>query len=210
MCKQISFLKKQGKQVIVVSSGAVGLGEKVLNKIDGLGVKQAKASIGQIKLMNIYSKYFSKVGLSVAQFLLTSDDFRNKIHLSNLIKTYNNLPENVIPIVNENDVVFTEELTFGDNDVLATEILINLDFDVLLVLTKRGALISKNKIIRFSNKYSVEDYDSIGKNFGFGGLESKLVCAKKSVQAGKIFIITKIQENILDVLNLKGNFTFFR
>lgn len=185
------------------------MGEKVLNKVDGIGVKQAKASIGQIKLMNIYSRYLAKFNLSVAQFLLTSDDFKNKNHLSNLIKTYNNLPENVVPIINENDVIFTEELTFGDNDVLATEILINLNFDTLIILTKKGALVKKDKKIKISNKYSISDYDFIKNSMGFGGLESKLFCAKKSVDAGKNFIIANIKQDLSDVLDLKGDLTFF-
>ncbi|MBU2577015.1 MAG: hypothetical protein KKF50_04805 [Nanoarchaeota archaeon] len=210
LAEGVSELLAKGNEVIIVSSGAVGCGREVIDQVGGIGVKQAQAAVGQIKLMEEFVKAFSRKGLHVAQFLLNVDDF-NSDRKENIFAAYENLRGAAIPIVNENDVTATGELSFGDNDNLAAEILEKFDFDVLLVLTEMGALISKGKRLRVSDKFSVEDYDvlSSGDGYGFGGLASKLAVAKRVVGFGKEFIVGKAGDDIVEILEGRGVATRF-
>lgn len=210
LAKNVSELLARGNEVIIVSSGAVGCGREVINKEDGIGIKQAQAAIGQIKLMGEFVKVFSKEKLHVAQFLLNVEDL-NSERKEKVFAAYNHLKGYAIPIINENDVTATGELSFGDNDNLAAEILEKFNFDVLLVLTERGALIRDGKRLMFSDNFSVEDYDnlSIDDGYGFGGLESKLVVAKRVVEMDKKFIIGKAGDDIAEILEGRGIATRF-
>ncbi len=210
LAKDILQLSKNGNEIIIVTSGAVGYGKKLINGKDELSSRQAQAAVGQIKLMQKYSEVFSKQGMDIAQFLLNPDDLTNKIKINNIKKTYGCLKGKVIPIVNENDTTSTEGLTFGDNDFLATELLLSLNFDILIILTEIGALIKNNRILKESNFFSVEDYDKMNiSSKGFGGLKSKLLCAKKIIKNGKNCIIAKAGDSILDILSEKANSTKF-
>ncbi len=191
-------------EVIIISSGAVGCGKSLINGANSLGLKQAQASVGQPRLMSIYEKYFSKIGLHIAQFLLTSNDLKNKGNLQNIKNTYNHLIDIAVPIINENDTTTTEELSFGDNDLLSTEIVIGLDFDVLIVLTELGALIKDGEPVINSKSFDVGYYDSIKiKVAGFGGLKSKLNSAKRLINKNKTCIIGKAGDNLKDILDGK-------
>ena len=162
LAKEVSNLIKEGNEIIIVSSGAVGGGKNLVKGNNEIGLKQAQSSIGQVKLMEKYSQIFSKYNTHIAQFLLTSQDIKNKNSLKNIIETYKHLKrENVIPIVNENDITSLEELSFGDNDFLATELLLGLDFEKLIILTEIGVLIKNKEPITSSNFFSVEDYDKM-------------------------------------------------
>jgi glutamate 5-kinase len=210
IAKDVSLLLDKNYEVIVVSSGAVGCGKNVLDKGEGIGLKQAQAAIGQIKLMGEYAKAFSKYKIHVAQFLLSSFDLNNKQQLENIKRTYSHLTKKVVSIINENDVTATEELSFGDNDRLAVEILLKLNFDALLVLTDKGALIKNGKRVFETNNFSAKYYDSFSKSdYGFGGLESKLNVAKNAVENGKSFIIGLAGEDIFKILQKKIPATFF-
>ncbi|MEK6906746.1 MAG: hypothetical protein AABW81_03930 [Nanoarchaeota archaeon] len=209
LARDVLKLSKKGNEVIIVTSGAVGYGKKLING-DELSSRQAQAAVGQIKLIQKYSEVFSKHGMNIAQFLLNPDDLTNKIRLKNVKRTYEHLKGKVIPIVNENDTTSTEELTFGDNDFLATELLLSMNFDILIILSEIGALIKDNKILTKSNFFSVEDYDSMDIPLkGFGGLNSKLVCAKKIIKNGKICIIARAGDDILEILSGKAESTKF-
>ena len=210
IAKDVSELLKNGNEVIIVSSGAVGYGKKFINGNGELGLKQAQAAIGQPILMENYRKYLSKYKLNVAQFLLTSDDLINEKNLKNIKETYNNLISKAVPIVNENDTTVTKELSFGDNDTLATQILISLNFDILIILTEIGALIKDKIPISTSKSFDTKYYDSIEiSNNGFGGLKSKLDSAKKVVSNNKTCIIAKAGDSIIDILNKKVIATHF-
>ena len=123
LVKIIADLKNSGRDIILVSSGAVGVGMGKLGidrKPKDLSQKQALAAIGQCELMYLYDKLFSEYNHNVAQVLLTNDVISEKEDILKITNTFDKLLKyNVIPIVNENDTVSTEELEFGDNDTLS-------------------------------------------------------------------------------------------
>lgn len=210
LAKDISKLAKGGNEIIIVTSGAVGYGKQVILGEDKMGLKQAQASVGQIKLMEKYSSIFLKYNLHVAQILLNSKDLHEKNRIENLKETYKNLKGKAIPIVNENDVTSIEELKVGDNDTLASRLLLNMDFDVLIILTEVGALIKNNQPLRKSTFFKVGDYDQMDfPSKGFGGLKSKLDCAKLMIDHKKRCIIAKAGDSIIDILNDKATVTEF-
>ena len=206
----VSELLEKGNEVIIVSSGAVGCGKSVIDKIGGVGVKQAQAAVGQIKLMGEFVRAFSKKKLYVAQFLLNVDDL-NSDRKENIFAAYKHLRGEAIPIVNENDVTAIGELSFGDNDNLAAEILEKFDFDILLVLSEKGAMIRGGKRLMLSDSFSVEDYDKLSSNdgYGFGGLASKLAVAKRVVEMKKNFIVGKAGDDIIGILEGRVPATHF-
>ena len=210
IAKDISKLLSMENEVIIVSSGAVGCGKAIIGGDGSIGLKQSQAAVGQIKLMEEFSKVFAKEGLHIAQFLLNVDDL-NSDRRENILKAYKNLKGKAIPIVNENDVTAIDELSFGDNDNLASEILRVFDFDILLVLTELGALVFDGKIVKISNNFSVDGYDNLSSNdgYGFGGLSSKLIVAKKVVGSGKEFVIGKAGDNLVEILSGRGVSTVF-
>jgi glutamate 5-kinase len=204
LAKDISRLAREGNEIIIVTSGAVGYGRQIIHGIGEVGLKQAQASVGQIKLMEKYSSTFARYKLHVAQFLLNSKDLHEKSRIENLKETYKNLKGRAIPIVNENDVTSIEELKVGDNDTLASKLLLNMDFDILIILTEIGALIKNNQPLRKSNFFDVGDYDRMNiPSKGFGGLKSKLDCAKLIVHHKKKCIIAKAGDSIIDILKGK-------
>jgi glutamate 5-kinase len=223
LARDVAELLRQGNEVIIVSSGAVGCGRGIVYGSDGIGVKQARAAVGQIRLMSEYESVFGEWGLHVAQFLLNKNDLNSK-RLENIKTTYKNLGKKVIPIVNENDVTTTDELTFGDNDNLAVEILEKFDFDILLMMTEIGVLISEGEKVLVSDKFGVSDYDTLANiklrsagagtglssgGLGSGGLKSKLNVARRTVELGKEFIIGKAGDSVIGVLDKKIEGTWF-
>ncbi len=210
IAKDVSELISRRNEVIIVTSGAVGYGKEIISGNGRIGLKQAQASVGQIKLMEKYSLIFSLYNLNIAQFLLNSKDLHEKNRIENLKETYKNLKWKAIPVVNENDVTSIEELKVGDNDILASKLLINMDFDTLIILTEIGALIKKGGPLRKSKLFHVEDYDRMNiPSKGFGGLQSKLDCAREIVRHKKRCIIAKAGNSILDILEGKAIATEF-
>lgn len=136
---QITELKKLGKEVIVVSSGAVASGRSLIrvpDKADAVSSRQLLASIGQVKLINTYSELLARHQLICAQVLVTKEDFRDRLHYLNMKNCFQILLQNnVIPIVNENDVISVTELMFTDNDELAGLIASLLNADALIILS---------------------------------------------------------------------------
>jgi glutamate 5-kinase len=148
--ESIAALRKSGREVLLVSSGAVGLGAERLELARGpesLPLKQACAAVGQSRLMSLYSDAFERLGLNAAQLLLTEEDFSNRTRYLNLRSTITKLLElGVIPVINENDTVSTAELepesaaaykkiNFGDNDRLSALVASKMEADLLLILT---------------------------------------------------------------------------
>ncbi len=138
-CKVVSDLKNAGYEVIVVSSGAVSMGRgksAVSVRPTELPMKQALAAIGQCELMYTYDKYFGEYNHTVAQLLLTAQNFTDPQQHENLISTMQKLLEmGVIPIINENDTVATQELKIGDNDTLGARVAVSVKADLLILLT---------------------------------------------------------------------------
>ena len=225
LVKALSDLKNSGKQVILVSSGAVSAGVAKANlghKPSSLEEKQAMASIGQSELMKIYDRFFSDYGHTVAQILMTRDVIDNPVRRKAAQNTFSTLLSmGCIPIVNENDAVSTDELAkFGGNDILSAhvanlvgaEILINLsDIDGLYDSDPR-----KNPDAKFIER--VENIDNIisfaggaGTERGTGGMEAKLTAAKMVTDNGiPMFIMNGHDPEILyDLLDGKHVGTYF-
>src|SRR6185312_2121766 len=139
LVEQIAEIKKKGKDVILVSSGAVASGRSLMavsEKYDAVAARQLLASIGQVKLINTYAHLFEQFDMLCSQVLVTKEDFRDRMHYLNMKNCLEILLQHqVIPIVNENDVVSVTELMFTDNDELAGLIASMLNAQALIVLT---------------------------------------------------------------------------
>src|SRR5471030_1469305 len=139
LVEQIAKIKKQGKEVILVSSGAVASGRSLISvseKYDPVATRQLLASIGQVKLINTYAHLFEQFGILCSQVLVTKEDFRDRLHYLNMKNCLEILLQHqVVPVVNENDVVSVTELMFTDNDELAGLIASMLNAQALIVLT---------------------------------------------------------------------------
>lgn len=208
--EDISKLKKQGKEVIVVTSGAVGLGAKKLgvDSNESMSVKQACAAVGQSRLMSIYEDGFDKYGFTTAQILLTEEDFTQRIKYLSLHDTLNTLISlGAIPVINQNDTVSTEELafykdafqvSFSDNDKLSALVASELDADLLVILSDIDGLFDDNpKVNPQAKKIDVvrevtEEFESFAQNAsqgGRGGMKTKLEAMKVVTRSGGTGII---------------------
>ncbi|MDD6155363.1 MAG: glutamate 5-kinase [Eubacteriales bacterium] len=194
-------LENSGKEVIVVSSGAiaVGLGRLGMSeRPDDTGHKQALAAIGQSELMFTYEKFFSEYNRNVAQVLLTADVIDNEDTRRNVINTFNNLLElGVIPIVNENDTVATKELeghSIGDNDTLSADVAKLVGADFLVIISDVEGLYDRDPR-EAEDARIIHEVDAItpeieaiaggaGTSNGTGGMITKIIAAKIASGAG--------------------------
>lgn len=146
--KSIAKLREAGKNVVVVTSGAVGTGMAVLGyatKPANIAEKQACAAVGQIDLMHTYREMFKRQGLIAGQILLTAEDFRDRARYKNLQNTIKALlAKGVVPVINENDSVAVAEIKVGDNDKLSSDVALFLDADLLLLFTDEDGLYDSN------------------------------------------------------------------
>ena len=135
----MSDLKNSGHEVILVSSGAIGMGAGKLSlkgKPSDIPTKQAAAAVGQCELMYTYDKLFSEYNHTVAQILLTGSDFRREDRHQNFINTMMRILElDVLPIINENDTVATDEISVGDNDTLSALVAESINADLLVLMS---------------------------------------------------------------------------
>lgn len=194
--KIISDLKNMGKEVVIVSSGAIGVGagtmglkERPREKIE----KQAAAAVGQCELMNMYSKNFSEYGHKVAQILLTKDILKDKITKTNAQNTFMRLIDyGIIPIVNENDTISTEEAAFGDNDTLSAVVATLCEAELLIILTDIDGVYDKNprqysdaKLIPYVEKADdvMDVAGGAGTSYGTGGMVTKIMAAKIAAES---------------------------
>jgi len=203
LCSQLSSLHAKGKEIIIVSSGAIGLGAHKLGldkKPTALSEKQAVAAMGQILLMQAYESAFSESGISVAQVLLDQDDIKHKVKNANARNTLNKLLEwKTIPVINENDTVATEEIKFGDNDTLAGIVGNLIDADIVVILTSVNGIYDRNpdthedaRIISEIEDIdeAIKGIDTSGKtSLGTGGMDTKLEVARKLNQIGIPLVI---------------------
>lgn len=194
---QISRIKEQNKEVILVSSGAVASGKSLLSasdKFDAVATRQLFASIGQVKLINKYSELFEKKGLVCAQVLVTKEDFRDRLHYLNMKNCFHILLQhNVVPVVNENDVISVTELMFTDNDELAGLIASQLNADALIILTNVDGIFDGDPKAGGSKVIERIDQDFKGfsgiisakkSEFGRGGMMTKSTMAQKVSRLG--------------------------
>ncbi|MBS7564487.1 glutamate 5-kinase [Mucilaginibacter sp. Bleaf8] len=197
LVEQLTALKKQGKEVILVSSGAVASGRsliKVTDKVDNIAARQLLASIGQVKLINTYASLFEQQQLLCSQVLVTKEDFRDRVHYLNMKNCLEILLQHqVVPIVNENDVVSVTELMFTDNDELAGLVASMLNADALIILTNvNGIYTGDPKLPGSQLLEEINDggtdfsaFISSGKSqFGRGGMITKSTMAQKVAQLG--------------------------
>ncbi len=194
----LSDLKNSGKQIVLVSSGAIGVGVGKLGlpqKPSDTQGRQAAATVGQCELMFMYDKFFSEYGHTVGQLLITRSDIENPERKSNLVNTFDKLFEyGVIPIINENDAVAVEEIVFGDNDNLSAIVAKLTDADGLVILTDIDGLFSGNPktdedavLIPVVEKITPEIEalaGGVGSSRGTGGMITKLHAAKTAGEAG--------------------------
>ncbi len=189
---QISGLIKQGKEVVLVSSGAIAIGMAILKltkRPKELAYLQATAAIGQHELMHIYKLALNKYKINCAQLLLTWDDFSDKRY-QNAKNTLNTLLRlKSVPIINENDTVATEEIKFGDNDKLSALVSIMVDADLLIILSDVDGLLDKNKkVIHVVGKITASIKSlacPTDKHTCVGGMITKIQAAQIAVN-GKI------------------------
>lgn len=188
LVSDIRYLTDQGKQIVVVSSGAIACGKEVMMgnhtisspSTISLPEKQAYAAIGQSQLMKLYESFFSKVNLAIAQILFGYPQIKDKSSFQNLQNTFRQLLAwNVLPIVNENDSIATEELKLGDNDILSSLVAIFLQADLLVILTGVDGFIKNNQTISYLPAISQQDWQFARgpEGPGTGGMLTKLQAA---------------------------------
>lgn len=204
LVQDVHELRQQGKQVVLVSSGAIAFGKlstPLTKQKNALAVKQALAAVGQVQLMHTYQQLFAEHQTAVAQVLLTLDDTEDRerfINLRNTLKTLLDL--NIIPIINENDSIGTAEIRYGDNDRLAARIIQMVDADALILLSDIDGLYTDDPTLNPDARLipEVTTLDSTimsyakdsNSNFGSGGMISKLAAAKIAVRCGCNMLIT--------------------
>lgn len=220
LASEISGIMDKGREVIVVSSGAIvaGLGKLGLKKTRSmpLSLKQAAAALGQSRLMWMYEKTFGAYGKKVAQVLLTREDLSNRTRFLNARNTLLTLLEHsVIPIINENDTVSVDEIKFGDNDTLSGMVVHLSDADLLVILSDIDGLYTHDPRLRPSaelipvvEKITAEMERSAGdasSKVGTGGMRSKIMTAKKVGAYGiPMVIVNGKKPGILEAV-FKGN-----
>ena len=208
LVRTIVDIKNSGKEVVLVSSGAIAVGRMAIGlneKPDELPVKQACAAIGQAKLMMVYQKIFAEYSTTAAQVLMTKATVMNDKSRRNAQNTFNELLNlGAVPIVNENDTVSTYEIkqvqTFGDNDRLSAIVTSIIDADLLILLSDIDGLYTddpnSNPDARFINQVDVIDdkllnmgKSTSGSGVGTGGMATKLKAAGIAVSSGADMVI---------------------
>ena len=213
LARQVSELMADGREVVVVSSGAIAVGAHVLGwKQPGRSIpeKQAAAAVGQIGLVELYQRRFARHGRKVAQVLLTRSGLENRERYLNARRTLQTLLElGVVPIVNENDTVSTEEIRFGDNDNLSATIVNLIGADLLVILTDVEGLLEHRPSAEHPKPALIPTVHSItreieaiaegaGSAFGSGGMATKLQAARTAARSGAATVLCR--GNARDVL----------
>ena len=204
LCKVLSDLKNAGHEIVLVSSGAIGMGVGKLGlreRPKDMPSKQAAAAVGQCELMYVYDKLFSEYHHTVAQILLTGSDIENEQRRENFHNTLFRLLElGAIPILNENDTMATEEIAVGDNDTLAALVAESANADLLVLLSDIDGLYTADpkqdpnaKLISVVDSISEEILSlagGSGSNLGTGGMATKLSAAATCTSEGIDMVIT--------------------
>ena len=204
LTKVMSDLKNAGHEMLLVSSGAIGMGVAKLSlgeKPHDIPTKQASAAVGQCELMYTYDKLFSEFNHTVAQVLLTAEDIEDESRRQNFHNTISRLLElKALPIINENDTVATEELGIGDNDTLSAVVAASVDADVLVLLSDIDGFYTcdphsdpKAELIKEIDELTPEIWakaTGAGTSLGTGGMRTKLTAAEIVMSRGIDMIIT--------------------
>lgn len=226
LCRVLSDLKNAGHEIILVSSGAIGMGLgklSITEKPKDIPTKQAAAAVGQCELMYTYDRLFTEYNHTVAQILLTSEDFNAPDRHENFNNTLQRLLQlGVLPIINENDTVATKEIKVGDNDTLSALVAVSAQADLLVILSDVDGLYSANPKTD-KNAVLVEEVFGIseetlqtaggaGSHLGTGGMLTKLYAAQICQNDGCDMVIANgknpdILYQIID--GKKGGYTRF-
>jgi len=205
LCKVMSDLKNMGHELVLVSSGAIGMGVGKLGLSErpkDMPTKQASAAVGQCELMYTYDKLFSQYNHTVAQILLTGDDIGHDDRRNNIENTLFRLLElGVLPIINENDTVATEEISIGENDTLSAIVAKLISADLLILLSDIDGLYTADprkdqdaKLIPIVEKIDdniMSMTDGAGSKLGTGGMTTKVKAATIATGSGCDMIIAK-------------------
>ena len=203
LCRTMSDLKNAGNEIILISSGAIGMGVGKLglkSRPTDIPTKQAAAAVGQCELMYTYDKLFEEYNHTVAQILLTGEDIENEKRRENFRNTvFRLLSLGVLPIVNENDTVATDEIVIGDNDTLAAVVAVNVEADLLVLLSDIDGLYTQDphkfpsaRLLSQVEELTPEIFALAGEKgspLGTGGMRTKLCAAEISTNAGIDMII---------------------
>jgi len=198
LCEVLSDLKNAGHEIVLVSSGAIGMGVGKLNlreKPSDMPTKQAAAAVGQCELMYVYDKLFSEYSHTVAQILLTGEDLRDEARRTNFSNTLSRLLSlDVLPILNENDTIATDEIAVGDNDTLGATVATCADADLLIILTdidglytadpRKSASATLISEVREITPEMAESAGGSGTALSTGGMATKLAAARICMDAG--------------------------
>ena len=225
LCKIMSDIKNAGHEVILVSSGAIGMGVGKLGlrqRPTDIPSKQAAAAVGQCELMYTYDKLFGEYHHTVAQLLITRDDTANEKRHSNFINTLNRLLElGTLPVINENDTIATDEIVIGDNDTLAAIVAQSIQADLLVLLSDIDGLYTADPhkdetavLISRVNKVDEKILALAGVSSttqGTGGMVTKLHAAEICLSCGCDMVIANGNrpENLYDILDGKAVGTTF-
>lgn len=210
LVRELCNLRNQGKDVVLVSSGAIAVGRKAVSAKtkddDPIAVKQACAAIGQARLMMTYQKIFAEYNQVAAQVLMTKNTILDNLNRFNAHNTFSELLKlGAIPIVNENDTVATYEIEFGDNDTLSAIVAALIDADLLILLSDIDGLYTDDPNTNPDAKFIdvvedlTEDMMEMGKStssssVGTGGMHTKLSAAKIATSAGADMIIANASD----------------
>lgn len=208
LCKVMSDLKNAGNEVILVSSGAIGMGAGKLSlseKPSDIPTKQAAAAVGQCELMYTYDKLFSEYNHTVAQILITGEDIEHSERKVNFENTMCRLLTlGAIPIINENDSIATDEIVIGDNDTLGAIVATAINADLLILLSDIDGLFTadprkdKNAVLLSRITEITPEIEEMtggaGSTFGTGGMATKIKAAKIATDAGIDMIIANGKE----------------
>ncbi len=226
LCRVLSDLKNAGHEVVLVSSGAIGMGVGKLSlkeRPQDMPTKQAAAAVGQCELMYTYDKLFAEYNHTVAQILLTGDDMNHTDRYENFRNTLHRLLElGALPIINENDTVSTAEIAVGDNDTLGAIVAKGAEADLLVLLTDIDGLYTADPR-KDPNASRIAEVTAItpelmeiaggkGSALGTGGMATKLTAAKLCLEAGIDTVIANGDdpEKLYDILEGKPVGTLFR
>lgn len=217
LCKIISDIKNSGDEIILVSSGAIGMGSAKLS-LSGrpcdIATKQAAAAVGQCELMYRYDKLFAEYHHTVAQILLTGSDFKNEERHRNFINTISRLLElRALPIINENDTIATDEIRVGDNDTLSALVSVSVSADLLVLLSDIDGLFTADPH-KFPEAELIRSIACIDESIlalagdtsselGTGGMRTKLSAAEICMNGGCDMVIANgsVPEALYDIVN---------
>lgn len=219
LCEVMSDIKNAGHELVLVSSGAIGMGVGKLNLSErptDMPTKQAAAAVGQCELMYVYDNFFQKYSHPVAQILLTGEDLRDETRHSNFITTVERLLDlGALPIINENDTISTDEIAVGDNDTLSALVATSIKSELLIILTDIDGLYTadprKNKSAELIGEVKAITPEMIkgagggGTSLSTGGMATKLAAAQLCMESGTDMVIVNGENPkiIYDVLDNK-------